>query len=198
VARAGGACCRGPVVCVSRNCRSVPTDELVTWSGFPGRGAKPLTGRRHRQSLGACLPAFQHTHARFLRGGTRGGAGPFWSARDLQHGQGAQFTSGAWIDVLKGGGVRISMDGKGRWVDNVFIERLWRFCEVRERLPACLSVGPNLTSASAIDFSRPAACDWSPVLRVAERRKLVGSENDDARSRVCSERGDRFYIAIWH
>lgn len=40
--------------------------------------------------------------------------------------QGAQFTSAAWTDVLKAAGVRISMDGKGRWVDNVFIERLWR------------------------------------------------------------------------
>lgn len=40
--------------------------------------------------------------------------------------QGAQFTSDAWIEVLEGAGVRISMDGKGRWVDNVFVERLWR------------------------------------------------------------------------
>ena len=40
--------------------------------------------------------------------------------------QGSQFTSKAWIDVRDAAGVRISMDGKGRWVDNVFIERLWR------------------------------------------------------------------------
>lgn len=40
--------------------------------------------------------------------------------------QGAQFTSGAFTDVLKEAGVDISMDGKGRWVDNVFVERLWR------------------------------------------------------------------------
>ena len=40
--------------------------------------------------------------------------------------QGSQFTSDAWTEVLKGAGVRISMDGKGRWMDNVFIERLWR------------------------------------------------------------------------
>jgi putative transposase len=37
-----------------------------------------------------------------------------------------QFTSGEWIDTLKAAGVQISMDGKGRWIDNVFIERLWR------------------------------------------------------------------------
>ena len=40
--------------------------------------------------------------------------------------QGSQFTSGEWTDMLKAAGVQISMDGKGRWIDNVFIERLWR------------------------------------------------------------------------
>ncbi len=40
--------------------------------------------------------------------------------------QGAQFTSEAFTGVLKDNGVDISMDGKGRWVDNVFVERLWR------------------------------------------------------------------------
>ena len=40
--------------------------------------------------------------------------------------QGSQFTSVDFTDVLKEAGIRISMDGKGRWMDNVFIERLWR------------------------------------------------------------------------
>src|ERR1700761_4595999 len=40
--------------------------------------------------------------------------------------QGSQFTSGEWIDTLEAAGGEISMDGKGRWIDNVFIERLWR------------------------------------------------------------------------
>jgi putative transposase len=40
--------------------------------------------------------------------------------------QGAQFTSEAFTGVLKSHGIAISMDGKGRWVDNVFVERLWR------------------------------------------------------------------------
>jgi putative transposase len=40
--------------------------------------------------------------------------------------QGSQFTSFAFTNVLKNAGIRISMDGKGRWVDNVMIERLWR------------------------------------------------------------------------
>lgn len=40
--------------------------------------------------------------------------------------QGSQFTSSDFTDVLKAANVRISMDGRGRWMDNVFIERLWR------------------------------------------------------------------------
>ncbi len=40
--------------------------------------------------------------------------------------QGSQFTSAAFTGTLATAGVRISMDGRGRWVDNVFIERLWR------------------------------------------------------------------------
>jgi putative transposase len=40
--------------------------------------------------------------------------------------QGSQFTSPRFTRILKEAGVRISMDGKGRWMDNVFIERLWR------------------------------------------------------------------------
>jgi putative transposase len=40
--------------------------------------------------------------------------------------QGAQFTSAEFTGVLTASGVRISMDGKGRYLDNIFIERLWR------------------------------------------------------------------------
>ena len=40
--------------------------------------------------------------------------------------QGSQFTSALWIDCLEGERIKISMDGKGRALDNIFIERLWR------------------------------------------------------------------------
>ena len=40
--------------------------------------------------------------------------------------RGSQFTSAAFTGTLAAAGVRISMDGRGRWMDNVFIERLWR------------------------------------------------------------------------
>ena len=40
--------------------------------------------------------------------------------------QGAQFTGSEFIGVLHSHKIRISMDGKGRWRDNIFVERLWR------------------------------------------------------------------------
>ncbi len=40
--------------------------------------------------------------------------------------QGSQFTSWAWTNRLRKAGVKISMDGKGRFLDNIFVERLWR------------------------------------------------------------------------
>ena len=57
--------------------------------------------------------------------------------------QSSQFTSVDVTDVLTEAGIRLSMDGKGRWMDNVFIERLWRslkyecvyLSEVCDRLP---------------------------------------------------------------
>lgn len=52
----------------------------------------------------------------------------------LQHGipeivntdQGCQFTSEAWVMSVQHHGIKVSMDGKGRWADNIYIERLWR------------------------------------------------------------------------
>jgi putative transposase len=46
--------------------------------------------------------------------------------------QGSQFTCEEWTERLKTAGVAISMDGKGRWIDNVFIERLWRSVKYEE------------------------------------------------------------------
>ena len=40
--------------------------------------------------------------------------------------QGSQFTSRDWIECVEGSGILVSMDGKGRWVDNIIIERFWR------------------------------------------------------------------------
>lgn len=46
--------------------------------------------------------------------------------------QGVQFTSTAFTDLLQAEGIRISMDGKGRFLDNIFIERLWRSLKYEE------------------------------------------------------------------
>jgi putative transposase len=46
--------------------------------------------------------------------------------------QGSQFTSDAFTDILKNNNIRISMDGQGRWMDNIFIERLWKTVKYEE------------------------------------------------------------------
>jgi putative transposase len=46
--------------------------------------------------------------------------------------QGSQFTGGAFTGVLTRNGIAISMDGKGAWRDNVFVERLWRSVKYEE------------------------------------------------------------------
>ncbi len=46
--------------------------------------------------------------------------------------QGSQFTGAAFTGVLAGNGIAISMDGKGAWRDNVFVERLWRSVKYEE------------------------------------------------------------------
>ena len=44
----------------------------------------------------------------------------------MRTGQGSQYSSFAWTYSLRRSGVRISMDSKGRFLDNIFVERLWR------------------------------------------------------------------------
>jgi putative transposase len=46
--------------------------------------------------------------------------------------QGAQFTSDAFTQTLQERGIRVSMDGKGRYLDNIFVERLWRSVKYEE------------------------------------------------------------------
>ncbi|WP_408583617.1 IS3 family transposase [Paraburkholderia tropica] len=46
--------------------------------------------------------------------------------------QGSQFTAGAFTEAVLGRGIRLSMDGKGAWRDNVFVERVWRSIKYEE------------------------------------------------------------------
>ena len=68
--------------------------------------------------------------------------------------QGSQFTSEAFTDALEERGIQISMDGKGAWRDNVFVERLWRSIKYEEvYLHAYESVGHAKAGlARYIDF----------------------------------------------
>ena len=49
--------------------------------------------------------------------------------------QGAQFTANTFVNVLKENQIQISMDGKGRYADNIFIERFWRSLKYGRSLP---------------------------------------------------------------
>ena len=83
--------------------------------------------------------------------------------------QGSQFTSEDWLDQLKAAGCRISMDGKGRWIDNVFIERLWRSVkyenvylyayrdgrEARQRLTEYFAFYNGLRGHQSLDYRTP-------------------------------------------
>ena len=68
--------------------------------------------------------------------------------------QGSQFTSAAFTGLLAANGIAISMDGKGAWRDNVFVERLWRSVKYEEvYLRAYDSVGHARTSLGRyLDF----------------------------------------------
>jgi putative transposase len=68
--------------------------------------------------------------------------------------QGAQFTSDAFTGVLESAGVRISMDGRGRALDNVFTERLWRSVKYEEVYPKDYAGVPEAVSGlgSYFDF----------------------------------------------
>src|SRR5260370_42078403 len=68
--------------------------------------------------------------------------------------QGSQFTGAAFTGVLIKNGIAISMDGKGAWRDNAFVERLWRSVKYEEvYLRAYDSVGEERTSIGRyLDF----------------------------------------------
>lgn len=59
--------------------------------------------------------------------------------------QGAQFTSNAYTSVLAEAGIQISMDGKGRFMDNIFIERLWRSVKYEDIYIKGYETVPQLT-----------------------------------------------------
>jgi putative transposase len=89
--------------------------------------------------------------------------------------QGSQFTSDAFIGTLKNADIRISMDGKGCWVDNVMIERLWRSLkyeciylhafesgsEVRQGLKKWIDFYNTQRPHSSLDDKTPSEAYWN-------------------------------------
>ena len=63
--------------------------------------------------------------------------------------QGSQFTGQTFTGALAANGVAISMDGKGAWRDNVFVERLWRSVNTRRCICAPMTASAKLVLPSA-------------------------------------------------
>jgi putative transposase len=111
-----------------------------------------------------CVEALQEAMARFGR------------PEIFNTDQGSQFTSEDFTTPLKQAGVAISMDGKGRWIDNVFIERLWRSVkyeevylhaysngtEAREGLTRYFSFYNARRSHQALGYQRPDEVYFAP------------------------------------
>jgi len=66
--------------------------------------------------------------------------------------QGVQFTAAAWTSRLERAGVAVSMDGKGRWADNVFVERLWRTVKYEDIYPKGYELVPQLQAGLKVFF----------------------------------------------
>ena len=90
--------------------------------------------------------------------------------------QGSQFTSEAFTGVLKDHSIAISMDGKGRWVDNVFVERLWRSVKYEDvylrayETPGELRAGWDGTSSSTTPSAVTAHWTDAPRMRCTSNR----------------------------
>ena len=86
--------------------------------------------------------------------------------------QGSQFTGTAFTGALADRGITISMDGKGAWRDNVFVERLWRSVKYEEvYLRAYDSVGEARSCIGRyLDFYNPAS--QHPSVYVVEENRF--------------------------
>jgi len=95
----------------------------------------------------------------------------FGTPEILNTDQGAQFTSRAWVDRLKEHGIRISMDGKGRCMDNVFIERLWRSLKYEE---------VYLKAYETVVEARDGISAWMRFYNSRRRHQGLGSQTPDS------------------
>jgi len=98
--------------------------------------------------------------------------------------QGVQFTSAIFTEVLKSFGVQISMDGKGRCLDNIFVERLWRSLkyedvylrayegprDARQGIGAYFAFFNNERPHQALDYKTPMAVYRASLAEQRSRR----------------------------
>jgi putative transposase len=89
--------------------------------------------------------------------------------------QGCQYTSDEFTRILKAADIKISMNGKGRALDNIFVERLWRTVkydevylnsyrdvrECKERLGCFFDRYNNLREHQSLDYNYPAEIYWT-------------------------------------
>ena len=95
--------------------------------------------------------------------------------------QGSQFTSSDFVDAVLAAGVKVSMDGRGRWMDNVFVERFWRSLkyeevylhtyettkEARESIGKWIDFYNNRRPHQALDYKTPAEVYFASEASVA-------------------------------
>lgn len=107
--------------------------------------------------------------------------------------QGSQFTSAEYIEAVEAAEVRVSMDGRGRCLDNVFIERLWRSLKYEDIYLRDYENGPTLTRGAgrwlghyndcrphqALGYSTPGELYRSPESYGAKPAAWVQSLNPD-------------------
>ena len=103
--------------------------------------------------------------------------GRYGKPKIINSDQGSQFTGEAFTSVLLGNGVAISMDGKGAWRDNVFVERLWKSVKYEEvYLRAYDTVGEACASLGRyLDFCNRAVPRGRARTRMqGQRRGILG------------------------
>jgi putative transposase len=88
----------------------------------------------------------EHADRRFLYRAVEEAIGRYGKPEIFNTDQGTQFTSDGFTTMLHDHGVAISMDGRGCWRDNVFVERLWRSIKYEE---VYLHAYENVSAAKA-------------------------------------------------
>jgi putative transposase len=84
--------------------------------------------------------------------------------------QGSQFTGAAWTTTLTEAGVRISMDGRGRCMDNIFIERLWR--SLKQEAVYLTEITDGFHAGRVID-------DWMAFYNAKRPHSALGAATPD-------------------